>query len=48
MELAGVSRDLGGLESQFLQHLDLLKRGVLGEMDYGPGGPKQGVEQLAG
>lgn len=33
-ELAGVSRALGDLEGQFLQHLDLLKRGVLSETEF--------------
>ncbi len=33
VELAGVSRALGDLEGQFLQHLDLLKRGVLSEVE---------------
>jgi len=34
-ELAGVSRALGDLEGQFFQHLDLLKRGVLSEAEFG-------------
>ncbi len=33
-ELAGVSRALSDLEGQFLQHLDLLKRGVLSEVEF--------------
>ncbi len=33
-ELAGVSRALADLEGQFLQHLDLLKRGVLSETEF--------------
>ena len=34
LELAGVSRALADLEGQFLQHLDLLKRGVLSEAEF--------------
>jgi site-specific DNA recombinase len=33
-ELGGVSRALADLEGQFLQHLDLLKRGVLSEDEF--------------
>ena len=33
-ELEGISRALSDLEGQFLQHLDLLKRGVLSEEEF--------------
>ena len=32
--MAGVTRALADLEGQFLQHLDLLKRGVLSEAEF--------------